>query len=73
MKILKRGVVPNPNYRGICGHCETEVEAEPHEVATHHPDQRDPRETTTYTVICPLCKRGIYMKKITSILPPRGR
>jgi hypothetical protein len=59
MKVLKEGIPPNPNFRGTCRICNTEIEAEPSDIKRHDPDQRDPRESTYYTTTCPVCHRGM--------------
>lgn len=63
MKVIKRGRLPEEEWvgaKGTCNHCHTMIEVEnAFEVTTAY-SQRD--GDYSY-VVCPVCKRNIYVVK----------
>jgi hypothetical protein len=72
IKIITKGVDPKTTpLRGTCSNSRTEVEcAQVDAKYNGNYDCRDQREQPYYSVVCPVCAHGIYMRKY---VPHDGR
>ena len=72
IKIISKGVDPKTTpLRGTCSNCRTEVECQQSDAKYNdNYDCRDPRESAYYSVVCPVCSSGIYLRKY---IPHDGR
>ena len=64
IKIITRGADPKKTIlECACNNCKTIFECEKSDAKYEgNYDCRDPRESPYYTVSCPVCNRGVYVK-----------
>lgn len=71
MKIIKQGIPKKEVWRGKCNHCNSEMQAEKHEVEIS--SGYDPRDNYSWsygTAICPVCKKSFTLySKLEEVRP----